>query len=93
MQPQERDVFVTIPLTLTYCVMMPQEDEAQADSAFLMAMALLSVGVAKRCQSDNARSAQGTAGLQASTDHSCHKRMAVVSQYRGGCPLRRRRWC
>jgi hypothetical protein len=43
--------------------MMPQEDEAQADSAFLMAMALLSVGVAKRCQSDNARSAQGTAGL------------------------------
>src|SRR5260370_25125203 len=46
-------------------ITMPKVDEAQADSAFLMAMALLSVGVAKRCRSDNARSAQGTAGLHA----------------------------
>jgi hypothetical protein len=79
MQLREREVFVTISWTLTHCVMMQQVDETPADSAFVTAMALLSVGAAKRCQSDKALSGQGTADLQASTGHHCHGRMAMLA--------------
>jgi hypothetical protein len=93
MQLREREVFVTISWTLTHCVMMQQVDETPADSAFVTAMALLSVGAAKRCQSDKALSGQGTAGLP-----SLHRTSlprpdghAGRSPGAGGRPLRRRR--
>jgi hypothetical protein len=50
-----------------------------------------SVGAVKPVLIYGRQRLRGTAALQASIDHRCHKRMALIGRFPGGRPLRRRR--